>query len=375
MAIIISDGNGTETTTNEIPKGNYTLNEEKTHFENNGKVLSYDSNTGKVKFSFIGSDRCYLYFDYESSIDFLGIKISLDAELDSSGASGTKYILSNENGYSFEGTDPNNYICLDNRTSGTCGNDTVLFRMIGLFAEEFSLDGTTSAGTKKLLKIIDTSNYGDTSEYSWNENGTNNWPESTLYERLNNSCLDNIILVIGKYNENIFSKIISAKWHLGGALESNLETLTTEKLYTEEWNTSAIYGSNPSSVYAQVGLMYPRDYGYATIGGTTTNKSSCRAKELYNWDDSSYSDCPNNDWLFNTQSGFLINIDGEWLLSPSSLDSIYATYIVMTWSVFQGNEYSVKGFNFPVRPVLYLDAGIINIVGGDGSSSNPYRIN
>lgn len=121
--------------------------------------------------------------------------------------------------------------------------------------------------------------------------------------------------------------------------------------------------------------MYPSDYGYATIGGTTTNKSSCRAKELYNWDDSSYSDCPNNDWLFNTQSGFLINIDGEWLLSPSSLDSIYATYIVMTWSVFQGNEYSVKGFNFPVRPVLYLDAGIINIVGGDGSSSNPYRIN
>ena len=330
MAIIISDGNGTETTTNEIPKGNYTLNEEKTHFENNGKVLNYDSNTGKVKFSFIGSDRCYLYFDYESSIDFLGIKISLDAELDSSGASGTKYILSNENGYSFEGTDPNNYICLDNRTSGTCGNDTVLFRMIGLFAEEFSLDGTTSAGTKKLLKIIDTSNYGDTSEYSWNENGTNNWPESTLYERLNNSCLDNIILVIGKYNENIISKIISAKWHLGGASESNLETLTTEKLYTEERNTSAIYGSNPSSVYAQVGLMYPSDYGYATIGGTTTNKSSCRAKELYNWDDSSYSDCPNNDWLFNTQSGFLINIDGEWLLSPSSLDSIYATYIVMT---------------------------------------------
>ena len=65
LAIIISDGNGTETTTNEIPKGNYTLNEEKTHCENNGKVLSYDSNTGKVKFSFIGSDRCYLYFDYD----------------------------------------------------------------------------------------------------------------------------------------------------------------------------------------------------------------------------------------------------------------------------------------------------------------------
>lgn len=65
LAIIISDGNGVETSTNEIPKGNYTLNEEKTHCENNGKVLSYDNNAGKVKFSFIGSDRCYLYFDYD----------------------------------------------------------------------------------------------------------------------------------------------------------------------------------------------------------------------------------------------------------------------------------------------------------------------
>ena len=373
MAIIISDGNGTETTTNEIPKGNYTLNEEKTHFENNGKVLSYDSNTGKVKFSFIGSDRCYLYFDYESSIDFLGIKISLDAELDSSGASGTKYILSNENGYSFEGTDPNNYICLDNRTSGTCGNDTVLFRMIGLFAEEFSLDGTTSAGTKKLLKIIDTSNYGDTSEYSWNENGTNNWPESTLYERLNNSCLDNIILVIGKYNENIISKIISAKWHLGGASESNLETLTTEKLYTEERNTSAIYSGNPSSIYAKVGLMYPSDYGYATVGGTNINKSECRTRDLYDWDGSIYSDCRNNDWLFISQNNFVNNV--EWTITPRSDTSGNVLHIRSTGNVsHQYNYIDVPNFYWAARPTFYLDSSVLKIVGGTGTSDNAYRI-
>ena len=374
LAIIISDGNGTETTANEIPKGNYTLNEEKTHCENNGKVLSYDSNTGKVKFSFIGSDRCYLYFDYESSIDFLGIKISLDIELDSSGTSGTKYILSNENGLRYEGADPNNYICLDNKTSGTCSDSSLLFRIIGLFDEDTSNDGASSSGTKKLLKVIDTNNYGGTSGKVWNSEGTNNWSSASLKTELNGTYLTTL-LGTSNVNSKLSSAIANAKWHLGGASESNLETLTTEKLYTEERNTSAIYGSNPSSVYAQVGLMYPSDYGYATIGGTTTNKSSCRAKELYNWDDSSYSDCPNNDWLFNTQSGFLINIDGEWLLSSSSSDSSYATFIVMTGSVFQGNEYSVKGFNFPVRPVLYLDAGNINIVGGDGSSSNPYRIN
>ena len=47
------------------PKGNYVLNEEKTHCENNGKVTNYDSATGKISLNFIGSDRCYLYFDYE----------------------------------------------------------------------------------------------------------------------------------------------------------------------------------------------------------------------------------------------------------------------------------------------------------------------
>ena len=63
LAIIIKDANGVETNSNTIPIGNYKINEEKTHCENNGKVISYDNTTGKIGFSFIGSDRCYLYFD------------------------------------------------------------------------------------------------------------------------------------------------------------------------------------------------------------------------------------------------------------------------------------------------------------------------
>ena len=63
LAIIIKDANGVETNSEDIPVGNYKINEEKTHCENNGKVLSYDNTTGKISFSFIGSDRCYLYFD------------------------------------------------------------------------------------------------------------------------------------------------------------------------------------------------------------------------------------------------------------------------------------------------------------------------
>lgn len=62
LAIIINS-NGVESNVNEVPKRNYTLNEEKTVCENGGKVKSYDSSTGKIGFSFLGSDRCTLYFD------------------------------------------------------------------------------------------------------------------------------------------------------------------------------------------------------------------------------------------------------------------------------------------------------------------------
>ena len=67
LAIMVKEDGAsdyTKSTSKDIPIGNYVLNEEKTHCENNGKILNYDNTTGKVSFSFIGSDRCYLYFDY-----------------------------------------------------------------------------------------------------------------------------------------------------------------------------------------------------------------------------------------------------------------------------------------------------------------------
>ena len=63
LAIMVKDESGEYISSDSIPKGNYILNEDKTICENNGKVLNYDSTTGKVSFSFVGSDRCSLYFD------------------------------------------------------------------------------------------------------------------------------------------------------------------------------------------------------------------------------------------------------------------------------------------------------------------------
>ena len=75
LSIMIKEDGATEYTkssSKDIPKGNYVLNEEKTHCENNGQITSYDSTTGTVSFEFIGSDKCYLYFDFKQEKIIIG---------------------------------------------------------------------------------------------------------------------------------------------------------------------------------------------------------------------------------------------------------------------------------------------------------------
>ena len=279
-----------------------------------------------------------------------------------------------ENGLRYEGVDPNNYICLDNKTSGACSNNSLLFRIIGLFDEDTSSDGTTSSGTKKLLKVIDTNNYGGTEGKKWNSAGTNNWSNASLKTELNGTYLTTLVGT-SNVNGKLSSGIANAKWHLGGASSSNYNILTAKTIYTEERNPSAIYSGNPEYVYAKVGLMYPSDYGYATVGGSTTNKAGCGTKELFNWKDSSYSDCKNNDWLFTSQATSWGSNKAEWLLSPSSSNSYGAASFSSSGSVILINTISVDNFQFAVRPSFYLDSSILKIVGtGDGTKDNAYRI-
>ena len=442
LAIMVKGDSGDYVSANSIPKGNYILNEDKTICENGGKVVSYNNSTGQIGFSFLGSDRCSLYFDKiidtekpvikNLTVNDATVTATLTDNIELSGygfstsntkepsswttISGTTYNLSttittegtyylwvkdssnnkitkeftislgtsfetlmvanntdifDENGLRYEGADPNNYICLDNKTSGSCSDSSLLFRIIGLFDEDTSSDGTSSSGSKKLLKVIDTNNYGGTSGKYWNSAGTNNWSSASLKTELNGTYLTTL-LGTSNVNSKLSGAIANAKWHLGGASSSNYNILTAEGIYTQERNTSAIYSGNPSSIYAKVGLMYPSDYGYATVGGTTTNKSSCRAKELWSWDNSSYSDCKNNDWLFTSQSGFANS--GEWLLSPYSSNSSYAAYLLSTGFVALSGDYNVGGYQFAVRPTFYLDSSILKIVGGDGTKDNAYRV-
>ena len=287
-----------------------------------------------------------------------------------------------ENGLRYEGTDPNNYICLDNKTNGACSDSSLLFRIIGLFDEDTSSDGTNSSGSKKLLKVIDTNNYGGTSGKVWNSAGTNNWSTASLKTELNGPYLTTL-LGTSNVNSKLSSAIANAKWHLGGANNTSssnyyYQKITIENLHKAERSPYAtsgtlqnLYSGNPSSIYAKVGLMYPSDYGYATVGGTTTNRAGCREKAVYDYDT---ADCKNNDWLFTSQVTSWGSNKNEWLLSPYSSNSNGAAGLSSSGYV-NLNSVSVSGLKHAVRPTFYLDSSVLKIVGtGDGTKDNAYRV-
>ena len=455
LAIMIKGDSGEYVSSNEIPKGNYVLNEEKTICENGGKVVSYNNSTGQIGFSFLGSDRCSLYFDKiidtqkpiisnlnvndttvtavltdDKGLSSYGISSSNTIEPTNwTSISGTSYNFSTsittegtyylwvkdsagnkttkeftislgtsfetllstktpdvyiENGYRYEGANPNNYICLDNQKSGSCASSSLLFRIIGLFDEDTSSDGTNSSGTKKLLKVIDTNNYGGTEGTAWSQTQAdfkayNDWSEATLKTELNGTYLTTL-LGTSNVNNKLSSGIANAKWHLGGASSSNVTTLTADGIYAEERNPNAIYIDenyiiNPSSIYAKVGLMYPSDYGYATVGGSTINRTGCRAKALHDYDT---ADCYNNDWIFKSQSSFVDDgdvDDGEWLISPATNGTGVAVLDSTGLVFLRGGSQTPVFSKLAVRPTFYLDSSVLKIVGtGDGTKDNAYRV-
>ena len=294
----------------------------------------------------------------------------------------------NENGLRYEGADPNNYICLDSNKEGACSNTSLLFRIIGLFDEDTSSDGTSSSGTKKLLKVIDTNNYGGTSGKYWSgssSNQTSNWSKSTLNTELNGTYLSTLFTISG-VNSKLENSIVISKWHLGGANDTSRSkyyrnTITTENYYKAERNPYATSGTlqnlyrdsgNPEYVFAKVGLMYPSDYGYATVGGSTTSKANCRAQALYNWRYESYSDCKNNDWVYKSQSISWGSNKAEWFISPYASYPGIASHLDSAGYVYANN--GVYYFQYAIRPTFYLDSSILKIVGGTGTSTDPYHI-
>ena len=247
----------------------------------------------------------------------------------------------NENGYRYEGTDPNNYIQME-KIDGT----TEMWRIIGLFP-----DGANGEDIIRVRKVgYEKAAYDST-------NKTNHWPKTTLYTTLSST-----------YSLTNYKNTVNYKMYLGGA--SSVPGYTSQDLYDMErmLNSKGTAGKTSQDSYSStttftgsVGLMYPSDYGYAVLA------SDCaRNIQPYNYDRT--SSCYINNWLFQGSSTW------QWAISPNSFYANSAFHVLSSGLVFYnyggGNFNHMISFSGSYSPVMALKSDVY--VTGSGTQSDPY---
>ena len=288
------------------------------------------------------------------------------------------------------GADPNNYVSIDGD----------IWRIIGTMKNVD--DGTGNKEDRvKLIRASSIGSYSwDTSESSVNNGrGVNEWSQADLMKLLNpgyesetvggslywnnqsgksysssNNGTTSCNFTSTGIKDKLKTLISDAVWNTGAndGKTYTYNNIITSKFYELERssNTGKICSSGnycndtverTTTWTGKVGLMYPSDYGYATSGGSTTDRATCLNKELYNWDNSSVSDCKNNDWLLKNS--------WQWTISPSA-NSSYAYLAFYVRSDGHVNNYYAS-IDHAVLPVVYLTSNV-GVQSGDGSLGNPF---
>ncbi len=257
----------------------------------------------------------------------------------------------NENGYRYEGKNPNNYVWFNNE----------LWRIIGVFDEN-----SHGQSGQNLVKIIRNDSIGG---LAWHKSNTNDWTVSSLMNLLNGAYLNSENGTGGEYcygysttvpagncdytesgiNDTYRPMIENVTWYLGGYSSTSA---TAEAFYGYE-RGDTVYSGRPTSTTGYIGLMYPSDYGYSVLA------SSCaRTTNLGSY---SNSTCAGQSWMYG--QGY------EWTITPYSSRS-NGVFIVN----YYGNLNSNNAFSGnSARPVLYLDSSVY-VIDGNGSQSDPYII-
>ena len=278
-----------------------------------------------------------------------------------------------DDSYRYAGANPNNFVCFGSDTS-PCPTDN-LYRIIGVFGENYH--GVSGKQLVKLIKYdymtkdelgtdgdysqtykewgIDSTykgTYGDGERigvYFWNNDaGTNTWSTSLLNKTNLNT---NFINYLGTTWAN---KIATVTWKVGGNTWANIGTKTSSVAYTNEITNPVTTNTtdNATTYSAKIGLMYVSDYGFAaspdawTLTMSSYNNTTAR----------------NNNWMY---MGLI-----EWTVSRYADSSGTAFYVYSDGGV--GSDY-VDG-SPGVRASFNLESSV-SYVSGDGTQSNPIRIN
>ena len=349
--------------TNTIPSkdSGYTLDETQSSCTNGAKITWDDDswsafiNLSNYSAGNMSRTKCTMYFkvDYPIATDYIISLADSSSEL--------VYDETADNNLRYIGADPNNYVSFNNE----------LWRIIGVMNNID--DGTGKKETR--LKIIRDESIGT---YSWdyNSDGTyyNDWSTSTLMNLLNNGAYYNrttesyynhsttpvsVDFTSTGLTEEAKSLISNAVWNLGG--NSTYDDVTASMFYEKERGTETYQNSRPTEWTGQIGLIYPSDYGYATSGENSADRTICSSYALYNWND--YSNCYNNDWLYKSE------VD-QWTIMPDSSSESGLFHVRSIGIILTALSYNT---NRSVSPALYLSSNV-KITGGDGSRDNPFTL-
>ena len=349
VAIYIEIDSGYEKT-DTIPESGYEFNDEESYCTVNNErddsiSLSYDVDTKALSLTPMTTKgtKCYLYFDsVKGAADIIASLVNTSNEVVTDDFGNARFIGKNPNNYVYFNCDDYN-----NPSSSTCE----LWRIIGVFSED-----THGISNTKLVKLIRSESIGD---IPWDSQEENDWTTASLQKKLNGSYLNGTDFRKGKGITSTTNNMIEeVMWKLGGT--ASYQSSLANHWYRDERETTE-YNNRPTTWTGKVALMYPSDYGYATSGGSTTNRTACLEKELFNWDGT--SDCYNNDWLYNSSYY-------QWTLTRFSSSNIGYVFHVLTDGYV---DYYYASDSYGVRPCIYLKSRIA-ISNGTGTSTNPYVI-
>ena len=292
-----------------------------------------------------GNVRCNAIFN---KIELYTFEQRMASLLDST-ANNTDWKVTNENGYRFQGTNPENYFCITDG-SGTCEEDK-LYRIIGMIENDVENDNNK----KSTIKLIKSKNYG-TSGSQFDDNGDVLWKTATLNSSLNSGDF------YANLTQTIKKEILLVKYSQGSPkYDSKLSEL---------YDIEITNGTNSS--FGKIGLMNLSDYTSASL------ISGCdRSTTLGNL--AKVAECTSTNWLVNDNYYFGnyvssdYSIPGEWTITIwMGVDGVLGYgYVIAT-----KQTHDVEGYPSPeslaVRPVFSILSSLYYT--GDGTINNPYRI-
>lgn len=318
----------------------------------------------KAQVTCVGADGRWLYDDWKLAIENItSDDVTCDIKFEtipktylndyiislSGKTQGTGQVV-NENGYRYEGKNPNNYIWFNNE----------YWRIIGVFDS-----ASHGVSGKNLVKIIRAESLDG---LAWHKSNTNDWTASSFKLLLNGAYYNaqdgtssgycygysttataNCDYTKKGIQSGYRGMIANVTWHLGGYSSTSA---TSSAFYGYERGTT-VYSGRPTSTTGYIGLMYPSDYGYSVLSSSCT-----RTTNLGSYGSAT---CAGQSWLYG--KGY------EWTLTPISSDSNKVFYLYSYGYVRNNPAYEGYGS----RPVLYLDASVYKI-DGDGSLNNPYIV-